>query len=153
MSLKEKISKYQIFDELSPLELEEIALLCEEKQFNRGEVIIEEDSKGVDMYIILDGRVTVEIKSYSAHPEEVSSQRLTTLREGDIIGEISFLEGKRRSAGAVAVDNISALRIEGEKLYGLFDKNPRLGYVVMRNIGRILAQRLCDINFRWRDNI
>ena len=84
---------------------------------------------------------------------EVSSQRLTTLREGDIFGEISFLEGKRRSAGAVAVDNISTLRIDGEKLYGLFDKNPRLGYVVMRNIGCILAQRLCDINFRWRDNI
>lgn len=153
MSLKEKISGFKIFKGLSPEELDEIIPLCIEEKFNEDEVIIEEDSKGSDIYIILKGRVSVEIRTFSPQPLGNSSRLLSMLREGEVLGEISFLEGKRRSARAIAMDKLSVLIIDGKKLYKLFNRNNHLGYLIMRNIGSILAQRLCDINFRWRDNI
>ena len=61
--------------------------------------------------------------------------------------------GGRRSARAVALDKILTLKIDGEKLRELFNRNNHSGYLIMQNIASILAQRLCDINFRWRDNI
>lgn len=153
MSLKEIISGFKVFEGLSSDELDEIISVCIEEEFNEDEVIIEEDSKGSDIYIILEGRVNVEIKTPSSQSYEGSSKRLTTLRDGEIFGEISFLEGGRRSACAIALDKISALKIDGKKLYKLFDRDNHLGYLIMRNISSILSQRLCDINFRWRDNI
>ena len=151
---KEIMLGYKIFDGLSSEELDAIIPLCQEKNFDVDEVIIEEDSKGSDIYIILGGRVNVDIKSPSSQSYGSSSGRLTTLREGEIIGEIAFLErGGRRSARAVALDKILTLKIDGEKLRELFNRNNHSGYLIMQNIASILAQRLCDINFRWRDNI
>ncbi len=153
VSLKEKISGFKIFEGLSSDELDKILLLCIEKKYDEEEVIIEEDSKGSDIYVILEGRVTVEKKAPSSQSSGSSRRRLTTLRDGEIFGEISFLEGERRSACAIALDKISMLIIDGEKLYKLFDRDNHIGYLMMRNICSILSQRLCDINFRWRDNI
>jgi CRP/FNR family transcriptional regulator len=153
VSLKEIISGFKIFEGLSSDELDKIIPICIEEKFNEDEVIIEEDSKGSDIYIILEGRVNVEIKITSSQPSGSSSRRLTTLRDGEVFGEISFLEGGRRSACTIALDKVSVLKIDGEKLYKLFDLDNHLGFLIMRNISSILSQRLCDINFRWRDNI
>ncbi len=153
MSLKEIISEFKIFKGLSLEELDKIIPLGIEKKYDEDEVIIEEDSKGSDIYVILKGRVNVEIKMSSSQSSGSSGMRVTTLREGEVFGEISFLEGGRRSAGVIALDKISVLKIDGEKLYKLFDRDNHLGYLIMRNISSILSQRLCDINFRWRDNI
>ncbi len=153
MSLKEIISGFKVFEGLSSDELDEIIPICIEEKFNEDEIIIEEDSKGSDIYIILEGRVNVEIKMPSSQFHGSSSRRLARLRNGEIFGEISFLEGGRRSACVIALDKIAVLKIDGEKLYKLFNKNNHLGYLIMRNISSILSQRLCDINFKWRDNI
>ena len=153
VSLKEIISGFKIFEGLNSDELDKIIPICIEKKYDEDEVIIEEDSKGSDIYIILEGRVNVEIKTTSSQSSGSSSRRLTTLRDGEVFGEISFLEGGRRSACAIALDKISVLKIDGEKLYKLFDRDNHLGYLIMRNISSILSQRLCETNFRWRDNI
>lgn len=153
MSIKETVSGFKIFEGLSMEELSKVMPLCVEKTFDVDEVIIEEDSKGSDIYIILEGRVNVEIKMPSSESCGSSNRRLTTLRDGEVLGEMSFLEGGRRSACAIALDKILALKINGKKLYELFDEDNHIGYLIMRNISSILAQRLCDVNFRWRDNI
>lgn len=153
VSLKEIISEFKIFKGLSLEELDKIIPLGIEKKYDEDEVIIEEDSKGSDIYVILKGRVNVEIKMSSSQSSGSSGMRVTTLREGEVFGEISFLEGGRRSAGVIALDKISVLKIDGEKLHKLLNRDNHLGYLIMRNISSILSQRLCDINFRWRDNI
>lgn len=152
MLLKETIKGFSVFKGFDSRELDKIIPLCREKIYNEHDVILEEDTKGSNFYIILEGKLNVEIKSSSPQHYENISRHLTTLREGDIFGEISFLEKGRRKARVIAMSKIHAIDIEGTSLYELFEKDTRLGYLMMRNIASILARRLFDINFKLRDN-
>jgi len=61
-----------------------------------GEILIEEGSKGQDVYIILEGELDI-IKSIDGHPKKIAS-----LSRGDWVGEIAFTKKVSRTASAVA---------------------------------------------------
>jgi len=76
------------------------AYVAEEMSFSDGEVIIEEGSRGAWVYVILKG---------SAKVKKRTSRGMVTLdilREGEVVGEIAFLEGGKaaRSASVVAAE-------------------------------------------------
>jgi CRP-like cAMP-binding protein len=149
---KTSIAGFKVFEGLSSKGLDSILSIGRETAFNPGEVILEESKLGSQLYAILQGRVSVELKTGQMHEQaEDEGKQLATLRPGDVFGEIAFLAEKRRSAHVVAIDEVLLLELEGDKLYDLFDRDNRTGYLVMRNIAAILAQRLVNFNFRWRD--
>ncbi|MFH1673275.1 MAG: cyclic nucleotide-binding domain-containing protein [Pseudomonadota bacterium] len=146
------ITGFKVFEGLSEKGLDSILSIGREAAFNPDEVILEESKLGSQLYAIVQGRVSVELKTGQMHEKaEDEGKQLATLRPGDVFGEIAFLAEKRRSAHVVAIDEVLLLELDGEKLYDLFDRDNRTGYLVMRNIATILAQRLVDFNFRWRD--
>ncbi len=153
MPIKDMIEGINIFDGLSSTDIDQIISLCQEKTFKKDNVIVEEDDVCTNIYIILEGRAKVELKATSVHINREEYKHLATLRKGEIFGEMTFLGGGRRSARVVADDNIRLLIIDGIKLNELFEKNYRLGYIMMRNIGSILVGRLSEINFKFRDNM
>ncbi|MEJ2725182.1 MAG: cyclic nucleotide-binding domain-containing protein [Deltaproteobacteria bacterium] len=76
------------------------AYVAEEIDYSDGEVIIEEGSRGEWVYVILEG---------SAKVKKRTSKRMVTvdvLGEGEVIGEVAFLEGGKapRSASVVAAE-------------------------------------------------
>ena len=152
MSIKNIVTEAKIWDGLSAKDVDEIISISQEETFKEGDSIFEEDAKGKNLYIVLEGSVKIEIQNYSFHLYGGEKKHLTTLRQGEVFGEITFLGGGRRTAGITSTDNVRLMNIDDVKLYELFRKNYRLGYLIMRNIGSILAQRLCEINFRYRDS-
>lgn len=150
---KASVAGFKVFEGLSEKGLDSILSIGRETAFNPGEVILEESKLGSHLYTIVKGRVSVELKTDQMHEkaEEDEGKQLAILRPGDVFGEIAFLAEKRRSAHVVAIDEVLLLELDGEKLYDLFDRDNRTGYLVMRNIAAILSQRLVDFNFRWRD--
>ena len=146
----EEIAKLEIFNGLSSEEIEKVISVSQEVFYNNKEVIIEESSPSTDLFILLDGRVRVEIEKVHFYNDQREKVELVVLRSGDVFGEIAFLEGTRRSAYVSAIDKIRAMKIDGKKLYELFDRNNHLGYVLMRNLAIILSNRLVLLNFKWR---
>lgn len=153
MSIKDMIGEISIFDELCSTEIAQVISLCQEEDFEKEDIIIEEDDACTNIYIILEGRLRVDLKTYSSGLDGEKYRHITTLRKGEIFGEITFLGGGRRSARVSAIENIRLVKIGGPELHKLFEKNYHLGYIMMRNIASILAQRLSEINFKLRDNI
>ncbi|MBD3243296.1 MAG: cyclic nucleotide-binding domain-containing protein [Chitinivibrionales bacterium] len=146
----ERLAAYALFENLSPEEVQAIADCAAVQTCDPGQVVFEESSQSTDLFLLIDGRVSVEIEAPSSSGSE--QLQLAVLREGEVFGEIAFLEGKRRSARISAVDGVTVLRFDGTRLYGLFDGNPVLGYRVMRNLAAVLAQRVVDVNFKWRQD-
>jgi len=150
---KELIRAAQIFKGLKSEALDRILAHSLEIKAAANEVILEESCRSADLFVILDGRVKIEIDAVDPESGRRRKMHLTTLRIGEAFGEIAFLQGERRSAHVRAIDNVQLLKINGEKLNTLLQNDYQTGYQLMRNLALVLAQRLEDINFMWRDNI
>ena len=146
----EEIAKFEIFNGLSTEEIEAIISLSQQVSYNNNEVILEESSPSTELFILIEGRVRVELEKVHYYNDQKEKVEIVILRKGDIFGEIAFLEGTRRSAYVSAIDKIRAMKIDGKKLHELFNRNNHAGYMFMRNLAVVLANRLIDINFKWR---
>ncbi|MEW5735402.1 MAG: cyclic nucleotide-binding domain-containing protein [Thermodesulfobacteriota bacterium] len=145
-------AEFPVFKGVTEKDLAEVLRLGVETGFGRGAVILKESGKSSDLFILLSGRVSVEMEASGASSEG-RRDLLVRLRPGDVFGEMAFLDHSRRSAYVVASDDITCLRLDGEGLERLMESNAVLGYRLMRNLARILASRLVDSNFRWRNEL
>jgi CRP/FNR family cyclic AMP-dependent transcriptional regulator len=152
---KEGILKFKIFEGITHEELDAIFEISEEANYNAGEIILEESSFGADsdFYIILQGNVKVELQASQIQSDDKVSKRLAVLKCSDVFGEMSLLGCRRRSAQVSAYSDLTARQVDQKKLFQLFVYNPRLGYLIMRNLAAILSDRIMEMNFMWRDNI
>lgn len=148
MLKKKELAKFQVVAGLSPDELDQVILCCEVCSFKKNEPVIKEYSLNSALFILIQGSVSVQIEvPYQSGPK---MEELAVLEAGDIFGEMAFLEEWRRSACVIAVDDISVLKLDGDKLNELFERELHIGYLMMRNLGLILAKRLMDTNFMRR---
>jgi CRP-like cAMP-binding protein len=84
--------------------------IASEVECPANEVIIEEGSKGDWVYVVLEGRVKVKKRT----PKGLIV--IDTLSEGDIFGEIAFLEGEDADRSA------TVMAAEGSVRLGILDK-------------------------------
>jgi CRP-like cAMP-binding protein len=95
------------FEKMLPHELEELIATSSERRTPRGTVIFSKGDPGSSMMVVLVGHVRVG--SISADGREVT---LNVIGPGEIFGEFSLLDGKPRSADAVAADDTTLMVIE-----------------------------------------
>jgi CRP-like cAMP-binding protein len=114
-----------------------------------GEYLVEESAKGQDFFIIVQGRVDIHVSL----PDGGASESLALLKEGDTLGESVLLGRIRRIASAQAKGPVEALKWDVTALSAYFDAHPRAGYVVMRNLARIVHERLTATNMLLRNTI
>jgi CRP/FNR family transcriptional regulator, cyclic AMP receptor protein len=101
--------------------------------FDQGAVIFKENDEGNEMFIIIQG--VVEIRK-STGPS--SSKILTTLKSGDMFGEMAIIEKQPRSAAAVATLPTKVL-VLNEKLYdSMIGSNPDFA----RKMNKVLSERI-----------
>jgi len=155
MMPKEEILKFKIFEGISLEDLDAILDISEELSYVSGDIILEESSYGADsdFYVILQGNVKVELQASQILSDDKLSKRLAVLKSSDIFGEIGLLRKRRRSARVSAYSDLTVLKVNQIKLFQLFVNNPRLGYMVMKNLAAILSDRIMEMNFLWRDDI
>ena len=150
---KEELLKFKIFEDLSLEELDTVLEISDEVSFKPGEIILEESSYGADSDIILQGNVKVELQASQINSDDKLNKRLTVLKGSDVFGEMGLLRKRRRSAQVTAYSELTVLKVNQKKLFQLFVNNPRLGYIMMKNLAAILSDRIMEMNFMWRDDI
>ncbi|MBF0622284.1 MAG: cyclic nucleotide-binding domain-containing protein [Magnetococcales bacterium] len=82
--------------------------------FNKGAFIIRQGQTDEhSLYILLKGQVLV-----SRIDEHGLEEKITTLKPGDIIGEISFLTNRPRTTNILTLEEVIAIRIDNEAIEG-----------------------------------
>jgi CRP/FNR family cyclic AMP-dependent transcriptional regulator len=147
----EKLGKFKIFEGLSSDEIDAIISCGNIAHFKSGAKIIEESSESSDLYVVLSGRASIEMMVQTHLGQVKRTKRIAVFKLGDVFGDMAFLSGTRRSASVATIDDFSAMIFDHDKLYGLFDDNSRIGYIVVKNIAKIMANRLMQLNFQMRD--
>lgn len=149
----EEVAGFPVFEDFTVEQINQVLTCTSETHYEKGSVLIRESGASTDVYVVIDGRVDVEIQSYARSPLNRGNKRLALLRAGDIVGEMSYIEQRRRAAKVSAFDDVRVLCIPKVELDALFAQEPKLGFLFMRNIARIISQRLTELNFLWRDDV
>lgn len=121
--------------ELGDEQCHRLAAAMQLRDLRPGEVLVREGDDDHHFYLIVRGKLGV-IKS-AGTPEQVT---LNSLAAGEFAGELSWLDGSRRYASLVAMDDTRVLGLEREKLEALLDTDPHTVYRVMRAIVRAVHQ-------------
>ncbi|CUS82609.1 Crp/Fnr family transcriptional regulator [Candidatus Kryptonium thompsonii] len=122
-----------IFEELPERDLARIASLGTRKIFSKGSVILMEDEIGSALFIIIDGKVKV-----SRLDETGKEVILSILGPGEVFGEMSLLDGMKRSATVSALTDTEVLIIYRDDFLNLLNKHPQIAISLLKE----LTQRL-----------
>ena len=148
----DNLRRVEIFGGLLDDELLKVAGLCTAMRVPAGKTIFKEGDGGDELFIIHDGSVRVMINTRT--PEGTfAPSTINLLYSGQCFGEMILLDSAARSATVVAMDPVTLIVMHEPAFRQLCDANPRIGYVVIRNLAQDLAYKLRSSNLLLRGNI
>ena len=107
------------------------------KAFRKGEQIFEQGGEGDSAVLILSGAVKVSM--VAATGREIVFAYLSA---GELVGEISVLDGQARTASAMAVEKVDSLILSRSELLRRLGEQPDLALAIIR----FLCARLRSTN-------
>lgn len=134
--------------ELTDDQLENLCSVVEVVRLPKGEVIISEGEYDDRLYAIAAGEV--EIFRRHGPGKEV---KLASIGPGDIVGELAFLEGLKRTATVRAKGKSCVVTLRRETFENMIQKDPELVYKVMRNIMRSAHRTVEKLDISYSDFI
>jgi CRP/FNR family cyclic AMP-dependent transcriptional regulator len=135
---KVQIKFFREFQEADILNFIKFTKQC---YFKEGDIIFNQNDKSEMFFIIYSGKV--EVFATDIKEEEI---KFITLGAGNIIGEIGFLDGKKRTASVKALADTHALMLSYTAFIHIEEDLPYLAMLIHKELGKILAERLrmCD---------
>ena len=134
----EELRKIPWFQELREDHIRKIASISRIRPMKAGEVIFREGDTHESVYIVLQGRVSLEM--FVPHRGRV---RFYTAETWELFGWSSVTPNVHvRTAGATAVLDGALLKVDAAKLDEACEQDHDLGYLVMRRLSRVVASRL-----------
>jgi CRP-like cAMP-binding protein len=127
-----------LFKGLIDAQLRSVSGICRVESFRAGEVIFEEGSVNRNLYMLLKGEIEIMMG-----PEQTVVGRVLA---GDVVGEISLVEGTPHSATARACRESQFIVLTHDDFRELTQRYPRIGMTVMQNIARSLGEKLRSLD-------
>lgn len=155
MSVVSILNQADIFDELTPNQLELIGSITEQRHYQAGDVIFEENTTGNEMYVIASGEIEILVDpSVLGQAQDRGAHAVATLRRGQSFGEISMVdEGLRSASARCSQQDTHLVVIPRDKLMLLCDMYPQLGYKLMKNLAADLAMKIRHTDLQIREKL
>ena len=128
--------------ELSQEEAGVLGALMSPRELKDGDYLISDGTADDSLHVLLGGKLEV-VKSAGA--DKLAS--LAVLREGDLAGELSFIDGAVHTVGLRALCDTRVLSLKREDFESIVDNNPQLVYKVMRAVARSSHRIIHRMNF------
>jgi CRP/FNR family cyclic AMP-dependent transcriptional regulator len=130
------LHKHPFVEEFQPEHLERLAELAQEVHFDRDAVVFHEGDDTHDFYLIVKGRVALEIEA----PDHTF--RVQTLTAGDELGWSSLLMGRGKHFQARALEPTDALAFDGTALFEACRQDKAFGFALMYRMLGVVSERL-----------
>jgi uncharacterized membrane protein len=127
------LAEVPIFELLDDSERVGLAKRMDCRDFKAGTVIFDYGDPGGEIYILRSGRVEVYVVN-----QEGERIVLADNERGDVMGELSFLDGGHRTATAVAREDTQVLTMHRDRLLEFIDKHPHAAIDLLTVVGRRL---------------
>ena len=140
----EAIKATPLGEELSDTQCAMLAGVVTACGIRDGEFLIDEGARDDAIYIISSGRLEAVTRSGDS-----AYVTLQLLAEGDMVGELGFIDGVEHSAGLRALGNCELIRLDRASFESLLEQDPELVYKAMRAIMRTVHRILRRMNTQY----
>ena len=120
MAPKDKELYETLFRDLSPVEYLKISKVARWEKYKSGEKIIVQGTPVLDLILIYNGTVDVV----------VGKKKVAELKDGQFVGEMSFLTEKSATADCVVKHDTECLMWKQPEFKDLLKRNPSLYYTI-----------------------
>jgi len=127
---------------LEPDELELLRTHLTERQVKRGEAVFRRGDPGDAMYVLLAGQIGIWLPGDGENGEAKRDRRMVSYAPGVVFGEMGLMEGRARSADAIAESDAVLLTLSKSSYEQLSSESPALLGKLLLNIGLLLASRV-----------
>ena len=128
----EALRRLPLFKDVETAQLKLLAFTSEPVDFPGGAALFHQADTADAAYVILQGRVDIILDTPSG------PINLGTFSDNGIIGEVSILCDRPRMATAMAVGDVSALRIDRDGFFRMLEEFPRIAVPMLREVARRL---------------
>lgn len=135
----DKLEGATILEGLTPEESEVILQRCGLTTVKRGDEVFRAGAPARSLLLVRSGRIELRFKAVF-HNATVEIP-LDTVAPGEVCGWSALVPPHRYTLSAYATEDSELLRIEQQDLRECCEANVRLGYIVMRNVARIIGER------------
>jgi len=136
MSSKDKELYDTMFKSMSPVEFLKITKIAKWKKFKKGDEIIIQDKPVKDLHLIYNGTVDVV----------VGIEPVAELRDGQFVGEMSFLTEKPATATCIVKHDTECMVWNQEGFKDLLKRNPSLYFSIQSLLSAQVSDALVSKN-------
>jgi len=136
---REVLDGSSLLQNMSSYQRRKAILISEFHEFEKGELLVKQDTVGRNMHLILSGEVEVIRRNGN------ESHLLATLKPGQIFGEVGYIRETERTADVVATEKVSSLRFDYDRMQKDLRFFPNIIAKLNFNISYILGERLADM--------
>lgn len=144
-SERDEAGAFDIFQGLKPAEIFLLLKIARTVEFDAEEIILQEGAMGENFYLILDGEVVLR-KGHYTRPESLELR----IGSGSVLGEMGFLLRVPRSMTVAAATPCKLIEIDHDRFQEMLDANLTAPYKLIRNIAKILAERLHSLDHTYQ---
>jgi len=146
------LQKVKLFNGADSSQLRRIEQVLQQRCVRKGAVIIEENSPGHEMYLLVEGKVEVSnsltLKTgKNTFAEKEKSLNFLDSKNYCFFGEIAMIDSaEKRTATVTALTDCTLFVIERQDFEEICQADYRLGFLLIRNIAEGLCSRLKKSN-------
>ncbi len=139
MDTVEALRKVSLFSELNERNLKLLAKSCKNRTFEVGEYLVKQNDDGIGLFVIMSGKV--KVTKTTGDGSEID---IATHGPGDFIGELSVLDGAKRTASVVALEKTECALLTSWDFNAIMDTNPEIAVGILP----VVVRRFRETNER-----
>ena len=125
------LKQFGLLEDLDDSELAKIAEIGKEHSLRKGEAIFAEGTKATHIHLLMRGKVEFAMWVRDPWNKNVTVHKA---HAGEAYGWSALVPPYEHTGSTTCVEDGEEIRIKGSELLELFDQNPHMGFVVMRNL-------------------
>lgn len=142
-----ELHKAPIFGDLSDTEATRLLSVARTRQCHEGECLFLLGDHADRLYVVLAGKVELTFPlSFGGVVRDVPVELKTP---GGALGWSALVKPHRFTLSARAVEASELAAFLRQDLLGVFEAEPRIGYVVMRHVAAVVGRRLLQVQALW----
>lgn len=129
-AVRRRLARVPLFNDCDRHQLDQIASLMTELRIPAGEILVRQGFGTAQFFVIQDGRASVSR----------DGQEIAQIGPGDVVGEISMIDGGARTATVTALTDMTVDVSTHGEFSGLLDKAPQIAVRLLPTLARRIRE-------------
>lgn len=142
-----ELRRAAIFEELGDAEAAQLAAVARSRQCRKGECLFLLGDHADRLYVVLSGRV--ELTFPLSFGSAVRDVPVETKTPGSALGWSALVKPHRFTLSARATEASELASFLRQDLLRVFEAEPRIGFLVMRQVAEVVGRRLLQVQALW----